>query len=367
MAKGKNPTFKQAMAKAKKGWKKAQKRVEDNPGFVEVEDGRYKATIEKMELGQSKSSGRLQCSITYKILEGEYKGQRVFDHQGLDSEDNLYYFGLLLAKFGYELPENFEDIEDILEAIVKDEPVVRITVKTNGDFTNTRLNKVLDEEADEESDEESDEEDDDEESEEEDEEDDEEDEEDEEEEEVPCPECKGKGKKGKKKCKACNGTGVVQPEEEEDEEDEEEDEVEEETTVPKKAKKKPADQEITEGMKVSFEDDDEGTIEGVVTNVDEDEGYTIETEDEDEYVIEDASDLTIIGDTDEDEEGDEEDDDEDEDEIELEEGMKIKFDLKGKKKTGTIKKLDEKTGKVHIKGKDGKVVKIKPEDILEVK
>lgn len=54
--------------------------IEENGGFGDFEpipDGEYEVYVEKMELTQSKK-GDPMLTIWFKILEGEYEGQRIF-------------------------------------------------------------------------------------------------------------------------------------------------------------------------------------------------------------------------------------------------------------------------------------------------
>jgi flagellar biosynthesis component FlhA len=50
-----------------------------------------------------------------------------------------------LGRLQKETPEEIEEIEQVLAEIAEEQPVVRITVRENGEFTNVYLDKLMDE------------------------------------------------------------------------------------------------------------------------------------------------------------------------------------------------------------------------------
>jgi hypothetical protein len=166
------------LKQAKKLWKKARKEAEV-PFGSQYEDGRYKAKLIKAEIGTSQND-RLQITWTWKFTAGENKGEQVLDFDGLETEDNLIWLGRKLVRLGAELPDDLDDLQELLNDIVSGKPEAMIQLITKGDFQNLRIQRLVDEEADEEEEDDVDEEEEDEEDEE-DEDDDEEDEEEEEE------------------------------------------------------------------------------------------------------------------------------------------------------------------------------------------
>lgn len=139
--------LKKKLAAAQKNWGKAKQRAEtEKSGFEEIADGRYLARLTAAEIGESKSSSRLQVSWTYKILEGDYKGQNKMSFDGLETEDNLMYLARTFGKYGYEAPDDLEEVDALLTAIVKEKPMVKIRLKTKGgsDFQNLYIDEVYD-------------------------------------------------------------------------------------------------------------------------------------------------------------------------------------------------------------------------------
>lgn len=57
--------------------KDVNKAVEDG-GFEDVPKGTYICSLEKMELGATKSGGKPMFTMSMKILEGEHKGRLIF-------------------------------------------------------------------------------------------------------------------------------------------------------------------------------------------------------------------------------------------------------------------------------------------------
>ena len=135
-----------ALKNAQNTWSGAKKRAQTGSFGGDIPDGRYKACITKAELGLSKTSNRLQVSWTYEIMEGEYLGKPKMDWDGCDTEDNQMWLGRKLARLGYEIPEDINHVESILAEIQKQRPVVRITIKTKGEFQKVYVDKLLDDE-----------------------------------------------------------------------------------------------------------------------------------------------------------------------------------------------------------------------------
>lgn len=135
-------SIKKQLDMARKNWKKAKEKAESGAFGDTFEDGRYKVTIAKAELQESKSSGRLQVMLAYEFLEGGYLGKTKYDYPGIDSEDNLARFLGLMGKMGFEI-DNPDDIEDALEELVEKRITLRVSLKTRGEFQNVFIEKVL--------------------------------------------------------------------------------------------------------------------------------------------------------------------------------------------------------------------------------
>ena len=135
--------LKNKLQKAQDNWVSARSRANESTGFTEVPDGRYLAHLTAAQIGESKSSGRLQIQWTWTIADGEFEGDTKLDFDGLETEDNLVFLGRKLARFGYELPEDITAIADILEELIEKRPLARIRLKTRGEFQNVYVDKIM--------------------------------------------------------------------------------------------------------------------------------------------------------------------------------------------------------------------------------
>lgn len=122
-----------------KGWNDAE---DLGDSFGEVPDGRYQFKIKEARVNNSDSSGRLQVSWDLEVINGEFAGRHVFEHDGLETDQNRDFFRTKLARIGLEWPENPADLPTVLEEAL--ETYVEARVKTKGEFQNVRFVKALD-------------------------------------------------------------------------------------------------------------------------------------------------------------------------------------------------------------------------------
>lgn len=134
-------SLKAQLAKAKTLWNKGLKLKPDFDNVVT--DGVYVGKLAKASIGESESSGRLQVSWSAIISGGEFKGERVNWWSGLKTEQNFMYLQRDIARLGKDIPEDINDLEDILKEIEGEKPSIRFKVKTDGEFTNIRVLKKL--------------------------------------------------------------------------------------------------------------------------------------------------------------------------------------------------------------------------------
>ncbi|HHY72681.1 MAG TPA: DUF669 domain-containing protein [Bacillus bacterium] len=83
------------------------KEVEENGGLGDLEpvpDGEYEVEVEKMELTQSKK-GDPMLSIWFKILEGDFGGQRIFYNKVMQPQND--------RAFGLQVHQNNEMLRGI--------------------------------------------------------------------------------------------------------------------------------------------------------------------------------------------------------------------------------------------------------------
>jgi hypothetical protein len=283
------------------------KETAESSGFEEFDDGRYQMRAVDAKIGVSKNK-RVQVVITWKFLNGAYKGKEKLDFEGL-VEDHLPYLLKKLDAMGYDTSE-LEDLEselkDILDDIKKSKPKCKVRLKTKGEFQNVYVDGLLDEEEEDE--------------------DGEEEEEESDEEEKP--------KKSKKKSKKDDDEDEDEEESDDDESDDEDDES--------------SDDEDEEESDDEEEDEDEEE-----EKPKKKKGKKSKDDDEDE----------------DEEEEDEEDEEEEEveDEVDVVVGSIVKANSKKEGKVkGEVVELFEADGKVLIKTDKGKMLKLKADQITSV-
>jgi hypothetical protein len=135
--------LKNKLKRAQDNWQGAREKAKESSGFTEVPDGRYLAHLTNAQIGESRSSGRLQIQWTWTISDGEFEKDTKLDFDGLETEDNLVFLGRKLARFGYELPEDITEISDILDELIEKQPLARIRLKTKGEFQNVYVDKLM--------------------------------------------------------------------------------------------------------------------------------------------------------------------------------------------------------------------------------
>lgn len=90
--------------------------------FVEVPPGTYNVEIKKLAMGvtgeKSKNPGSPKMEVRYKILDGEFEGQMIFQHQLLTTSFGINAACELLDSFGTEIQVCYEN-DDHFAGIIK--------------------------------------------------------------------------------------------------------------------------------------------------------------------------------------------------------------------------------------------------------
>jgi hypothetical protein len=125
--------FKKISKDMSKSWNAMKERAKEMT-FEGIPAGTYHAIPTDGEINISQN-GRLQCMIEYTITEGEYEDRTVRSYDGLDN-DGVAYFLKRIENMGYSFNElEFNEIPQLIEAILSEKPVLRIKVKYKGDST----------------------------------------------------------------------------------------------------------------------------------------------------------------------------------------------------------------------------------------
>ena len=314
---GMSSSLKKKLAAASKKFKGAK--APSSTGMVNdsVLDGNYEATLVGAELTEQASKAAL--IYTYKINEddAEAGGEEIKQRFWLETEQNLSFLKRDLGRFGYEVDDLdlAEELEGLCKELVDAEPLCRISVKTDGEWQNVYLNKVLEMQ----------------------EENDEEEEEDDEEEEEKKP---AKGKKSsddKKPSKSSKASKQVVEEEEEEEEEEEKDDDEEEAEAP----------EIEKGSIVMFTPPRaKKAVECIVTSIDKKKASAdLRGPNKEKFS---GIKLDVLELVEEEEEPEAEAEEAEEETAELDVGSKVFVTVKGVEQKGVVKEVDEESEQVKV-------------------
>lgn len=117
-------------------WKNADV-TDDNRS--EIPDGKYLCRVEEVELKVSKA-GKDMLAHRLLILDGKYKGRKLFKNSLITSEENVKYLKKDLYTLGIQL-ERLSDLPNHLNSLLDIE--VQVTVKTKGEYQNVWFDKRL--------------------------------------------------------------------------------------------------------------------------------------------------------------------------------------------------------------------------------
>lgn len=134
-------------------WDDVKEEVGDNKGgFPTIPTGTYICGELTAELGLS-SGGDPQIKRNVTILEGEFKGQKIFDNLTIKTAQNLKYVKMWFNFMDAEVDELEEEVvEEALKEISDSGDSYSIYVKTNEEgFTNMNFKEIIESEETEES------------------------------------------------------------------------------------------------------------------------------------------------------------------------------------------------------------------------
>ena len=133
-----NSEFAKEMAEMNGAWT-------DAPDNSDLPEGVYSMIIQSAEVKRTKTSGKLRATFQFVVAEGEHEGASQYDGFMLDGDSpvGMSMLKQLISKLGYEVPEDFSDVNDVLNDITNANPLVSGEVKRKGDFTNVRVLELL--------------------------------------------------------------------------------------------------------------------------------------------------------------------------------------------------------------------------------
>lgn len=97
--------------------------AENGGTYKEVPVGEYEVSIDKLELGESKNHDPM-VSVWFKVLEGDFKGSRIFMNQVITQGFQIHIVNEFLRSLGTDLPIEFATyrqygnlLMDVFEAV----------------------------------------------------------------------------------------------------------------------------------------------------------------------------------------------------------------------------------------------------------
>lgn len=122
--------------------------------FKEVVDGDYECGIMGLELGTNKAGDKLMLKGSFKILDGEFKNQRLWINKVLTGCNNsawcvksaIDFLNTLGSEQEVEFTGDFDDLETQIQIVFADVKncTFLVTQKTNGNFKNYYIQDVWD-------------------------------------------------------------------------------------------------------------------------------------------------------------------------------------------------------------------------------
>lgn len=122
--------------------------------FKEVVDGDYECGLVGLELGTNKAGDKLMLKGSFKILDGEFKNQRLWINKVLTGVKNqafaikcaIDFLNTLGSEQEVEFTGDFDDLETQIQIVFADVKNCTFLVhqQTNGNFKNYFVNDVWD-------------------------------------------------------------------------------------------------------------------------------------------------------------------------------------------------------------------------------
>lgn len=132
------------LRKMKSGWANSKQSYKEMFGASDIPEDVYVAKLQDTELTES-NAGKLRIKREHVILEGDHKGVVVRDGLNLENEYGPVFCRRWFALLGVDIPEEPEELEEVLGEVKDAAPVCKIRVRHSGDFTNVDVISVVDE------------------------------------------------------------------------------------------------------------------------------------------------------------------------------------------------------------------------------
>lgn len=124
--------------------------VEEPKGFELLPKGNYPAIVDELEFGES-STGNPMFTVKFKVTEGEFAGQSVWDYWVVDGKGAEFGLGKLKKFLSRIMPEVDlsafapQAFADSGEAIGREVTIaVKITTQKKGEYKGEKRNQIAD-------------------------------------------------------------------------------------------------------------------------------------------------------------------------------------------------------------------------------
>jgi hypothetical protein len=131
--------FKKRLKKFEKGWKQA-KGTQDRT-FTKPPDGKHKFVLVSAQVGESKSSQRLQVTWDFRITKGKAINQHAYQYDSLEDERGWAMIKGRLKAMKVSPPSRLSDLSAALDKAC--DRKVLATLKSRGDFQDMVIIKRL--------------------------------------------------------------------------------------------------------------------------------------------------------------------------------------------------------------------------------
>jgi len=136
--------FKEALRNAREMYEDAKIYSSDVP------EGQYKLQLLSASMAFAKTSGALMIKRQHQVLDGDHEGKHVFDNLVLTHVFGWNNAQKWMELCGYEVPDDPEEVEDVITGINEENPIVIARVTKSGEdnsFTNVHVIELLEESA----------------------------------------------------------------------------------------------------------------------------------------------------------------------------------------------------------------------------
>ena len=131
------------LKKMKAGWQGSEQAYKEMFGAADIPEDVYVMKLQEACLDET-TGGKLRIKREHVIIEGEHKGVVIRDGMNLETDMGPVFARRWLAMLDVEIPEDPEELEDLLLEVKEAAPVVKGRVRHSGDFTNVDIISVVD-------------------------------------------------------------------------------------------------------------------------------------------------------------------------------------------------------------------------------